>query len=95
MARPSIVTVVFWGSMTAAILVTLVLPSQGASLAVTIAVPLTIVLLGIVITLVLGRRAAKRPGIGGPSSIGSLWSPAPKHLYTITVLTLSLSWVQP
>jgi hypothetical protein len=92
MARPSIVTVVFWGSMTGAVLLTLVLPSRGASLAVTIAAPLIVVLLAIVVTLVLGRRAGKGPGIDGPSSLGSLWSPAPKHLYTITVLGAALTW---
>ena len=92
MARPSILTVVFWGSMTAAVLLTVVLPSQGASLAVTVAVPLTVVLLAIVVTLVLGRRAAKAPGIGGPSSVGRLWTPAPKYVYTITVLAAAVTW---
>ena len=91
MARPSILTVVFWGSMTAAVLMTPVLPSQGASLAVTIAVPLVVVILAIVVTLVLGR-AGKGPGVGGPSSVGSLWSPAPKYVYTITVVGAALTW---
>ena len=92
MPRPSLVNVVFWGSMTAAMLLTLVLPAQGASLGVTIAAPLTVLLLGIVLTLVLLRRAAKHAGGGGPSAVRGLWSPGTKHVYTITVVGAAVSW---